>query len=49
MKLKEGYSKPSDEILVTRQDLDDLKANKELNKTAISDFSNPTQNNYNIP
>ena len=29
MKLKEGYSKPSDEILVTRADLDDIKSTKD--------------------
>lgn len=29
MKLKEGYSKSSDEILVTRADLDDIKSTKD--------------------
>jgi len=29
LKLKEGFSKPADEILVTRGDLDDLKSTKD--------------------
>jgi hypothetical protein len=34
-KYKEGYSKPSEEILVTRADLDDLKTNKDGLKTSL--------------
>lgn len=33
LKLKEGFSKPADEILVTRSDLDDLKTTKDQLKT----------------
>lgn len=33
LKLKEGFSKAADEILVTRGDLDDLKSTKDQLKT----------------
>lgn len=33
MKLKDGYSKAAEEIIVTRSDLEDLKNTKDQSKT----------------
>lgn len=45
MRLKEGYAKNSEEILVTRQDLDDIKNTIDHYQQSISEFANSTLNN----
>lgn len=41
MKLKEGYSRPADEIIVTRSDLEDLKNTKDQCKASLADLNAP--------
>ncbi|EAS05472.2 WD40 domain protein (macronuclear) [Tetrahymena thermophila SB210] len=45
MRLKEGYPKNAEEILVTRQDLDDLKNTIDNYQSLIGEFNNQTLNN----
>lgn len=40
MRLKEGYAKNAEEILVTRQDLDDLKNTVDNYQSMIGEFNN---------
>ena len=41
LKLKEGYSRQSDEIIVTRADIEDIKNTKDACKTSLQDYNAP--------